>query len=616
MTGVPVPWACVSQKRQIAFLAALAFCLYAIHRVRFVGSSDGWAYFAQAELFRGQDPGLHSFPDPLRHPALTPLGMGVARGHYVSAFPPGYSALLAVFGLTSAEYWANPFLGAVSVLLVYAALVREVGHWWALALAALWAACPLVGMNATDVMSDMLATVAILGSYLLLRAGRGSVAGAVLGLSLAIRPMNALFLPASALMLGGRKREGIGHLAGFAAGAAASAAANYLVWGALLSPGHGDDLSVFSPRSFLSRLPAYTWQTLLHLGPIFLLALLEGIRSPRRSAPELAWFLAFLLVQPLEGALGVDWLHARYLLPAYPALFVMAARAARDLGPLLRRKIPRPLPLAVMAVVLTASWGVQSLARSFRIGALAVHPPRDVDCDQVASHVPRNALVGAREFSGSLRLYAGLETFGWGHEGAVEFARSEYLRGRPVYLLLEPDEMLAGPDRTLTRRFPAAFVLRPEFSLQAPGYVLQKIVGVRTPGYSHLVLSEPSSDWALLDGWLGRDELWASDYVAAFCQRARLRIPLEVGAEHELRVTAAAPDIGPPVTMQVSISEHSIGRVELDSRLRPATFRVDRVAATGIVILELGFAGAPACDATPRRVVARVQAIDTRPLPR
>lgn len=603
----------MSQKQQITFLAAFAFCLYGIHRLRFVGHCDEWAYFAQAQLLRGRDPGLHSFPNPLRHPALTPLGMDVVQGRYVSAFPPGYSVLLALFGFLGAEYWVNPLLGAVCTVLVYLALVREVSHSWALAGAASWAVCPLVAMNATDVMSDMAATVAVLSSYLSLRAKREGAAGAVLGLSLMVRPMNALVLPASAFLVSRRPRRVAAFGVSLVAGGAVSAAVTRLVWGTLLSPTYQDNLERFRLACLPAQLPGYLWQTFLHLGPILVLSLIECVRSPRRSAPELLWLGAFFVVYPVWGPIQIDWLRARFLLPAYPAAFVLAARAIRDLGPLLRQKIRR-LPLTSLTIALSAFWGAFSLARSFQIGALRVHAPRDVDCDQIASHVPRNALVGALEFSGSLRVYAGLETFGWNYPGAVAFARSEYLKGRPIYLLIEPAEALNGEYLGLARQFPASFQLAPQFSLREPGYVLQKVVGLRTPGYIHLALADPSSQWALGEGWLGPEELSATDYKGAFCKIATLELPLQVGVSHELSLVAAAPEVSPSVSLEFLIRGDAIGRVEIGPEFRPVTFHIDRAIATGIVPLEIRIPGAPECNASRRKVVARVQSVDTRVL--
>jgi hypothetical protein len=603
----------VRQNVSIALLGVLAFAVYAVHRLRFVGDCDSWAYFAQAELFLGRDPGLHSFVGSLRHAALTPLGMDVARGGFVSAFPPGYSLLLAASGLVGGQYWVNPLLGAASVVLIYFATLHDVRHPVALAMATLWGTCPLVAMNATDVMSDMAATVALLGSYVALRSGRCRTAGLVFGLSLMVRPMNLLFFAPALLLLPRRFRSLLEFSATFTLGALVSAGTEFHVWGALLSPTYRDDARHFMVGYFPRQFPGYARQTALHLGPVLGLGLLQGVKAPRKSAPELVWLAAFILIYPFAGPVDIDWTRQRFILPAYPAAFVLAARGAMDVLWVLQGRSRRAATFGALGAALAALvWGAFGVGRSLRLGALQVHPDHDANSDLVTTHLPQNALVGAVEYSGALRLYGGLETFVWLHPGALSFARAEYLGGRPVYLLIEPEVFLPSRDLPFAERFSVAFDLAPELALPSGGYVLQKIVGARAPGVHRLTLVDPVVGWALLGGWLRPEEQWGSDYRAARCDLATVKLLLDPGVEHELEVTAAVPEGSAPRNMDAEIRGRRLGSLLLGSEFRAATFRIPGELVENVTTLDLRLRGAPPCSSSERKAVAGVRTIETR----
>jgi hypothetical protein len=189
---------------------------------------------------------------------------------------------------------------------------------------------------------------------------------------------------------------------------------HWLQWGGLLSPTYYGNVSHFLPEYFVAQFPLYLWQTLLHLGPVLALAAFQAVRAPRASAAELAWFGAFVLGYPFGGPIDIDWTRARFLMPAYPALFVLAARAANDLLWRFHERSERQFRAgAILASMTAVAWGTLCVVRSVTLGALAIHPSRDAECDTIAARLPKDAVVGAGEYSGSLRLYAGLETFDW-----------------------------------------------------------------------------------------------------------------------------------------------------------------------------------------------------------
>jgi hypothetical protein len=608
----PVYDASVRERIQVALLVLLCVFVYAAHRFRVVWSCDSWAYMAQAQIFLGRDPGLHTFPDPLRHPALTPLGMDVARGGFVSAFPPGYSLLMALGGLVGGETWVNPLLGALSAVLVYMTVKRDTQHPVALVTALLWAACPLVAMNAVDIMSDMAATTATLGVYLLLRHRRVRVAGLLLGLCMMIRPMSILFLAPAALLLPRRIRSLLEFATMFSVGALVSAAVQFHVWGALLSPTYRNNLGAFLPEYFVAQFPEYLRESAFHLGPILALALVQGVRAPRESAPELAWLGVYFLVYPFAGPVDIDWTRPRFLLPAYPAAFILAARGASELLFAWHGRRRREGARALLAASLC--WGVFSGARAVHLGALLVRPDRDVDSDTLAARLPQDALVGTFEFSGALRLYGGIETFMWRHPDALSFARAEYARGRPLYFLLEPDASLPPWDQPFARAFTVAFDLAPVLDLRMPGYVLHRAVGVRPPGHIRLSLTDPLVQWALGEGWLSPSQHWGERYRAMACDTARISLPLERAVAHHLEITAAAAVGGAPGALEISIEGTPLGSVQLGPELRAHRVDVPAAKSRWGASLELHVAGAPRCGSGERKPVARVESIEARAL--
>jgi len=595
-------------------LAVLFLGVYGIHRLRYVGDCDSWAYFAQAQIFLGRDPGLHIFPNSMRHPSLTPLGMDVARGHYVSAFPPGYSILMALAGLvTGGEYWVNPVLGALSVVLLYAVIALENRPSIAGVAAALWGVCPLVMMNAADVMSDMAATVAALGSYLLVRRRMFVGAGIVAGLMMMIRPMNVLFLPCVALLLPRRLRAFAEFGGAFALGAALSAAAHWHVWGSLLSPTYHHNAGAFHLRHFVAQVGPYAREIVLHLGPVLALAVLAVIRSPRASLPEAVWLGAFFLVYPFAGPVDIDWTRPRFFLPSFPAAFVLAAREVTDVLWAAHERSARALRFAeVVAVGAAFAWGTACVVRARHIGALATSPPLDPDARTAIAHLPRDALVGTREFSGSLRLYAAIETFDWSHPEAVTFAKAEADTGRPVYMLLEPDSMVARAEQSLIHRFSAALMLDPVLGPIGPGFALSKVVGGWGTGRLRLPLANPTVRWALLDGWLDEVGGQHDDYRIVRCDRASIAVLLRRRTPSDLDVVAATMDGDPPRAVEASIDGQLIGRTSIGSDFSASTFRVPRDLAHPQAVLGLRFPGAPSCAENVGRGVARVRAIETR----
>lgn len=437
-----VPW-----QTWAALGVALAYlCVYGLVRVQTVGACDSFAYLSHAWRLLGRDAGLQMSLDPHANPSLAPICHVIVRGEVVSIFPVGYSALLAIGGLLGAPYWTTPALSAAGIVLLYESLRRESTASIALGLSALWGATPLVFTWSREVMSDIPATTLLLLAYLLVQRGHAGATGAVLGISVLVRPTNLLFLPVALWVLRSnhqRRRLGCWLLVVMGIGAAyyLGLYASPLPW-----PYLAVNLETLGPSGLLHQ-PAYLgWSVLASFWPALALAVPAVIQRPRHAAPQLVWFGLFFLFYCLWTPRVQE--AARFILPGAPALFVLAARGAVVVSAF---RSWLWLPLVALGLLL-------NLPILYVKGLLVRMPARryaDVP-REVAAVVPNDSLVGAYNYAGPLRLYAGIESVQYPHGGSLRVFDLELRRGRPVFLLRETDMFdLPDVERGRERRFTA-----------------------------------------------------------------------------------------------------------------------------------------------------------------
>lgn len=422
-------------------IALLAFAGYAALRQTYAAGSDSYGYYSLALLF---EQGRMTLPvgfDPSRFPAVAPLGYVVDGARVVPTYSPALPFLMFLampFGL---ESFVTPIFGAISVLLAFALLRRHVAGRTALAFTALWAVSPLVVWGSRSMMSDLIAAVFALGILLLHGRERFLWAGLLGGLALAVRPSNALMLLPVAATLALRPAALFRLGLGVAIGALPIAAYDAVQYGSPLRTGYGSFGYLFGTSRFWHHLVFYPATTLGVLSPLVLLGLLPVVSAPRRYAFLAAWFPIFLLFFCCFWPGADYWWQARYMLPSYPALLVLMAIGAEQAGRGWAERGPRDARTAAWAPALL---GVAGIACAVAYGlSHDAYTPGDGGEQARASFVLRDALppdavVGTVEMSGALRLYGGLETFMWYHEGAealVDFALGE---GRPVYFLFAP----------------------------------------------------------------------------------------------------------------------------------------------------------------------------------
>lgn len=449
-------------------LTAVAFLIYAFFRSRYVGGCDGWAYLSHAHLLRGLDVGLRGSLDPAQYPALVPLCYELAGHNVVPGMPPGYSFELAAGGLVRAEFLVSPLVGALTVWLIYALGRRHAQRALAVLVATLWASSPIVIWGATSIMGDLSAACGLLMTEALLESGRLRSAGFALGASAGIRPTNLLF---GASLLKRSPRELV-----FFAGGAAFALAYWFMFGVGRYGPHmfgmygGNAHSVTYERAGTQL--AFFLRTSLRVFPLLLpLAAIGAAWRFRERAHLVVWALAIVGFYAGWRWPYSFWWWIRHILPAYPAMALLAVHGANDLHGWLRPRLGRAV------LVVGAAAGLTNLAfnidyandRRLLITDNDVFFERDsLTIRRVAG---KTSLVGALTFSGALRFYAGIESFRSDSPEAPHLVDAALASGRPVYLVIEPH--LSGFD-------PWARALRERYHLSAVaslhrGYKLARV---------------------------------------------------------------------------------------------------------------------------------------------
>jgi 4-amino-4-deoxy-L-arabinose transferase-like glycosyltransferase len=372
----------------------------------------------------------------ITHTWITPAG-------WVSQYPPGQTALLAVGLLLKAEWLVNPVLGGVSTLLVYRVAKGLYGRATALAAALLWALSAWVlfmsgtYLNHVGAVSfALVAWAAVLGSHQH-RSWHWLLAGGALAATAATRPLDgvAAALPILLWIAGSRRR--LAPVTWMAAGGlpiiGAWAYLNWRLYGHPLTLGYtalyGSQHSLgfhsdpwgqpFSPAIALSNLAVGIRRLHLYLYEWPIPALLPVAAWAIVGRPQRFRDLVLAVGMIAVPALYFFYWHSgfylgpRFYYTAAPFLVIATARAWRTAWLWARRHRSGPLradaalAAAGIAVVLWGTLGVlPSRWEAYREGlaTLKLHPEREL-----AARGVRRALVLVPESFGSrtiVRLWA------------------------------------------------------------------------------------------------------------------------------------------------------------------------------------------------------------------
>lgn len=431
-----------------AFLLALG-CVYGLYRQHHIGAADYYGYYQQALLLRDGRVFLPVEHDVQRYPALVPLGYVAAGDRAVPLFPPGLPLLIALGSYVGLEFFVLPLLGVASCVYVYLLCREYCGRWGAALLSANWALLPLVVYGSTYIMSDLAAACAILASFYHYRRRQVPASAALMGLGFMIRPSNALAMLAfTPLLLHDRQLWRFARW--LVLPISLHALYNTLVFGRPWRTGYGQIAWAFSSDVFGPQFSFYCQQTLLQLGPLLLLLALLALRQPSwEKATWLGWFLTLFVAYSFWRSGHDRWWWARYLLPSYGALFLLAACG---LGEMRQSARAAALWCWRAAATLLALMPIYSVIFGVQQGDLwlrdRLHEYFDVT-QEVERLVPPGSYVGSVEFSGAFRLYSpALVSFLSIHVNAPEVVEKALADGHPAYLIVEPPNR---GDKTIRR---------------------------------------------------------------------------------------------------------------------------------------------------------------------
>ena len=415
------------------------------------GGSDSYSYVSQMDLWlagtlkvpvsmAAQVP----WPDALA--TFTPFGYSAVANE--SAITPitgaGLPLLMAIFktiGGHAAAFLVVPMTGALLVWTTFLIGRRVASDTIGISAAWLVATSPTFLMMFKSQMSDVPAAAFwALATYGMLGNSRRSAAAAGLAASIAIlirpnlAPIAAVIAVWSFFSMN-RQRAAL-FCAAALPGAIAVAVINASLFGSPFSSGYGELTSLFSLDNVPATLGSYVgWligtQTPLVFAGLFIL----------RIAPLLGLIMltVWLLYAPYPSFDA--WWFLRFLLPAWPAMFIGVSAAISwlfDREPLWGRAA------AIAIVVALGAYGLAVTAQRRVFTGDEGERRYATIAQMVASNTEPDAMIMASIHAGSLRYYAGRATLRFDIlDGDWLDRAASWLdaRGRHPYIVIEDWEM-------------------------------------------------------------------------------------------------------------------------------------------------------------------------------
>lgn len=442
----------------LAFDVGIRYGTYA------AAGSDSYGYVSQAELWREgtlrvAQPWVQQFSWPNREWVFAPLGYRPlsADGTIVPTYPAGLpivmAVFLAVFG-SNGPFFVVPVFGTAAVWLT-SALGREASGSRRVGIIAalLLLASPVFLANIIAPMSDIPAAAGWALVALLVIRGDGvkysTTAGWMAGLTLLIRPNLFLMtlLPLAVWQPLVKKQDAfIRYALGVAPGVFAIMLLNVYLYGGPLTFGYGTLFESYSVGALPANVRNYASWLVETQTPLVTLAVLPfvvrgafreepgGNRARRCIAAMLALcFASYVFYGPFDL-----WFYLRFLLPMYPAMFVLIAIAIAWLC----LKLPEEtrVPAAVLVCMISIGFGVR-LAANAGVFTSADGERRHIRAaNALAQRAPENAVVFSVQHSGSIRYYARRATlrYDWLTDDGLDRAIADLAaKGYPSYLVVD-----------------------------------------------------------------------------------------------------------------------------------------------------------------------------------
>ena len=372
--------------------------------------------------------------------AFAPLGYrpGRERGELVPTYPAGLPLVLAAARLVGGElavFLVVPFLGAAAVLATYGIGARLQSRTAGIAAALFLATSPIALFQIVQPMSDVAVTawwaLALVLALSPVRSGP-IAAGAASGLAVLTRPNLLPFALVIALAVSNyprghqERRRRLDRLKGFAAGMLPAVGAQFLMqwrlYGSPFTSGYGSAGELYAFSSILPNAIGYARRLVHGEGPAIAAGLMAitilALARRRADIPPLKRLMVLattafvvVLVSYLPYAVLAEWSYLRFLLPAFPLVFVLIG--ALMTGALL--KLPAPIRVVVWLTALAAVASVNVLrAQDEQAFAMYRYESRyRLAGLYLASAVPDNTVIVTSQESGSARYYTKLPILRW-----------------------------------------------------------------------------------------------------------------------------------------------------------------------------------------------------------
>jgi hypothetical protein len=385
---------------------------------------------------------------------FSPLGYrpGAAPGELVPTYPAGLPLVMTPFRFLGGElatYLAVPLLGAIAVLATYYVGARLHSRYAGLAAAVLIATSPILLFQIVQPMSDVPAAawwaLAMVFAFLPVPGGPLAAGGAA-GLAILTRPnlLPLAIVIALATMNFPRMRLTAGdspmqsqapverwlrpdRLLGFAAGVTPAIGALLLMqWRLFASPlasGYGTLSDLYSWGNIAPNLVRYSRRfvegEMPALVTLIAAAVILIVTRPRASAAAhlmravVLATLALLIVglSYLPYAVFAEWSYLRFLLPAFPLMFVA-------IGGLLTAalwRLPAPIraPLLLCTLAAVASLNVVRAQHEQAFNMRRYESRYRLAGRYLDSALPPRAVIVAVQESGSARYYTSRPVLRW-----------------------------------------------------------------------------------------------------------------------------------------------------------------------------------------------------------
>jgi len=460
-------------------------------------SSDASGYISETRLIAearlaDDEPLARAVAWPNATWAFAPLGYrpGSDAGELVPTYPAGLPLVMAPVRLLGGElaaYLVVPLLGAVAVFATARVGARLHSRGAGLVAAVLLATSPIVLFQIVQPMSDVAVTawwtLALLFAVSPLPNGP-LAAGATAGLAVLTRP-NLLPLAAVVALAvmnlpRGHHERRLRHdrLIGFAAGIIPAVGAQFLMqwrlYGSPLRSGYGAAGELYTLSNIAPNAAGYA-QRMLHgetaalmLG-VAALVMLVATRSRPSDAPPLkrplvlaAIACAIVVASYLPYGVFAEWSYLRFLLPAFPLLFVLIG--AVFVTALTRLSLPLRATVLVCALAAAASVNVVRARQELAFNMRRYESRYSLAGRYLASSLAANTVVVTGQESGSARYYTNRPILRWDQLDVDFDLAIAGLRaiGRHPVLLVEDWEL-----PQLARKHPRSSNARPDWQPRA-----------------------------------------------------------------------------------------------------------------------------------------------------